>query len=58
MSEVGRRLSIVEAGGYYYGVWSIRNHHLPPGLWRFYCRLPVVRELGFDTMLVTRKAAT
>jgi SAM-dependent methyltransferase len=56
VAEVDRRLRIVETGGYYYGFWSIRNHHLPPGLWRLYSRLPLLRALGFDTMLLTRKA--
>jgi SAM-dependent methyltransferase len=56
VSEVRRRLEIREAGGYYYGVLSFRNHHLPPGLWRLYCRLPVLRALGFDTVLLAHKA--
>lgn len=56
VSEVGRRLEILESGGYYYGVLSLRNYHLPPGLWRLYCRLPLVRALGFDTVLLARKA--
>jgi SAM-dependent methyltransferase len=56
VSEVRRRLEIRESGGYYYGVLSFRNHHLPPGLWRLYCRLPLLRALGFDTVLLARKA--
>ena len=56
VSEVRRRLEIRESGGYYYGVLSFRNHHLPPALWRLYCRLPVLRALGFDTVLVGHKA--
>ena len=54
--EVGRRLEILETGGYYYGVFSFRNHHLPPGLWRLYSRLPLLRSLGFTTMLLTRRS--
>ena len=56
VSEVRRRLEIRESGGYYYGVLSIRNHHLPPGLWRLYCRFPLLRALGFDTVLLAHKA--
>jgi SAM-dependent methyltransferase len=56
VSEVGRRLEILESGGYYYGVLSFRNHHLPPGLWRLYCRLPLLRALGFNTVLLAHKA--
>jgi len=56
VSEVRRRLEILESGGYYYGVLSFRNHHLPPGLWRLYCRLPLLRALGFDTVLLAHKA--
>jgi SAM-dependent methyltransferase len=54
VADVRRRFEIVEAGGYYYGVFSVRNVHLPPLLWRWYCRWPGLRALGFDTMLVVR----
>jgi SAM-dependent methyltransferase len=57
VGETGRRFTILEKGGYYYGVFSFRNRHVPPALWRLYCRRPLLRALGFTTMLLVRRAS-
>lgn len=55
MQEVATRLEVVECGGYYFGIHSVRAHPLPPLLWRLYTTVPLIRRLGFTVFIVARK---
>jgi SAM-dependent methyltransferase len=53
--ELSKRFQLVECGGYYYGIHSVRSRPLPPVVWRIYTKLPLVRQLGFTMMMLVRK---
>ncbi|MBI4323480.1 MAG: class I SAM-dependent methyltransferase [Candidatus Omnitrophica bacterium] len=56
MQEVAKRLKVVECGGYYFGIHSVRAHPLPPLIWRSYTTVPGIRGLGFTLFILARKA--
>ncbi|MGH7275119.1 MAG: hypothetical protein ACREIQ_11770, partial [Nitrospiria bacterium] len=53
--ELSKRFRILECGGYYYGIHSVRGCPLPPVVWRVYTKLPLIRQLGFTMMMLVRK---